>query len=896
MFNHPASQIRSGQAESNRMDYKDSKIWKTTLGAPEKWDGSNGQCVKLAAAYDKFWQRTETASHRIAATLPGLTRHDNAHFHALWHRADQLLPDDICLNPAEAFTFGGAVLLHDIGHTALAYKNGLEGVRNTNEYKDAFALAEFNLSRRDEAVSGAQADAVDQVALFEAMRALHATQAVTMATNGLYATDGERIPLLEDSELVESLGDLVGRIAESHHWAASEISSRLGVSGAPGTMPTDWTIRAALLAFLLRCADAIQIDQSRADTFSMKLHAPTGLSRLHWDAQRKLAQPTRDPKQKHGLKFNSTSPFSMNNAAAWWIAYDLIGTADAELRAARLLMEEAGMAPLAIHFVSNAGDPEKLAEHIRATGWKPIRADVRVSSTERMIELFGGAQLYGKDPLVPLRELLQNASDAVRARRALEKDDTYRGRIDLSLKPVEGQNETYQFTLRDNGLGMGRYVLAGPFLEFGKSFWTSKEAQREFPGLLAKRITQTGRYGIGFFSVFMISDDVTVISRRFDHKGAAHKLRFERDAGLRPILLDADHTDLGTASTVVQLRIDQATFESWHKLYSHRKNKTLNISLEQRVAMICPTLDCDVYIDGVLVHSANWHTSKGQDWIREVGPWADSEYNELGHQLIALAAERLEVLEQDGSPVGRAAIATEKFQLGQHSIGGLAVSSYLNNQSESFIGVLPVLPAGPDRHRHTPLLKPETLAAWASKQAHLIASEEKDDRRRYLAGYNVSQFGGSVRPVACLAGDDWQSVATVASRLIEGDEVSVPITVSNDVEYLCSPRHEITSYSSLSFSRGDQIKLEKGVLFAPSPGHSHNEYLQLTGGTSSIVGAIREECQAQGFELIFSQEIRTTATYIGKSSTLENLEEGMVLTGPCAVFKAQKSCSAALAG
>ena len=435
------------------MNYKDSKIWKTTLGAPEKWDGPNGQCNKLATAYDKFWRRVEAASQRIAATLPGLTRHDNAHFHALWHRADQLLPDNICLNPAEAFTYGGAVLLHDIGHTALAYENGLEGVRNTNEYKDALALAEINLSIKDEIVSRSPADALDRASLFDAMRALHPAQAVPMATNGLYAGDGERIPLLEDSELVESLGDLVGRVAESHHWPASEIADRLEVSGAPGSMPTDWTIRAGLLAFLLRCADAIQIDQSRADTFSMKLHAPTGLSKLHWDAQRKLAQPTPDPKQKHGLKFNSTSPFNIDNAAAWWIAYDLIGTADAELRAARLLMEEAGMVPLALHFVSNAGDPEKLAEHVRVVGWKPIRADVKVTSTERMIELFGGAQLYGNNPLVPLRELLQNASDAVRARRALEKDVTYRGRIDLSLKSIEGQKETYQFTLRDNGLG-----------------------------------------------------------------------------------------------------------------------------------------------------------------------------------------------------------------------------------------------------------------------------------------------------------------------------------------------------------------------------------------------------------------------------------------------------------
>ena len=553
------------------------------------------------------------------------------------------------------------------------------------------------------------------------------------------------------------------------------------------------------------------------------------------------------------------------------------------------------MAPLALHFVSNAGDPEKLAEHIKVTGWKPISADVKVTSTERMIELFGGAQLYGDDPLVPLRELLQNASDAVRARRALEKDETFTGRIDLSLKKIEDQKETYEFTLRDNGLGMGRYVLAGAFLEFGKSFWTSRDAQREYPGLLAKKLTQTGRYGIGFYSVFMISDDVTVISRRFDHKGAAHKLRFEREAGLRPILLDAEHNDFGTASTVVHLRVDQKTYDSWHTMRSLQTKDLVQLTLKERVAMLCPTLDCDVYVDGKLAHSADWFSLNGPDWIGELAPWVGAGYIERGRELIDLTAERLEVLEHNGMPVGRAAITTAKFDLGQHSIGGLVASLHLGNQSENFIGVLPALPAGPNRHGHTPMLKEGVLAAWASRQAELIASEEKDHFQRYYAGQSVSHFGGCVRPLACLMGDDWQTVATVALRLTKGEEITVPINVYNDVDYLSSPSYQLNSYSYISFSSRNEIKLEENVLFAPSQPHKYGTYLELNGGASSIVGALREECEALGFELIVSKETRTTATYCGKSSTLENLEEGMPLKGPCAIFKAQESNSAALA-
>jgi hypothetical protein len=66
--------------------------------------------------------------------------------------------------------------------------------------------------------------------------------------------------------------------------------------------------------------------------------------------------------------------------------------------------------------------PHQLERYIRTTGWRPVTAQVRVTSVEQIIRLFGGQILYGRDPRVPLRELVQNGSDAVRARRALAKE------------------------------------------------------------------------------------------------------------------------------------------------------------------------------------------------------------------------------------------------------------------------------------------------------------------------------------------------------------------------------------------------------------------------------------------------------------------------------------------
>ena len=147
--------------------------------------------------------------------------------------------------------------------------------------------------------------------------------------------------------------------------------------------------------------------------------------------------------------------------------------------------------------IAGAESPIQLARYIRTAGWRPVGAEVRVTSVDRIVRLFGGRLLYGHDLSVPLRELIQNASDAVRARRALAEDPFYEGKVVVSLKNIEG--DSWRLIVEDDGIGMSERVLIGPLLEFGKSFWASEEAQDEFPGLLSAKLCQTGRYGIGFF-------------------------------------------------------------------------------------------------------------------------------------------------------------------------------------------------------------------------------------------------------------------------------------------------------------------------------------------------------------------------------------------------------------
>jgi hypothetical protein len=95
--------------------------------------------------------------------------------------------------------------------------------------------------------------------------------------------------------------------------------------------------------------------------------------------------------------------------------------------------------------------------------------------------------------------------------------------------------------VEDLGVGMSKRVLKGPLLDFGVSFWRSWAVREEHPGLLGKAFEAAGKYGIGFFSVFMWGDRVRVTTRRYDAAIDDTKV-LTFDAGLqsRPILRRAD--------------------------------------------------------------------------------------------------------------------------------------------------------------------------------------------------------------------------------------------------------------------------------------------------------------------------------------------------------------------
>lgn len=154
--------------------------------------------------------------------------------------------------------------------------------------------------------------------------------------------------------------------------------------------------------------------------------------------------------------------------------------------------------------------PTKLSELIRVNDWKPVGANLHVSDVPQLVKQLGGEGLYGQDNTIPLRELLQNARDAIHSRKVVQKIEENWGSIIIKIG-IEN-NQDY-IEVIDNGIGMSESTLCQKLLSFGSSYWGSYLMTKEHPGLLTSEFRSVGKFGIGFYSTFMWGERVVVKTR-----------------------------------------------------------------------------------------------------------------------------------------------------------------------------------------------------------------------------------------------------------------------------------------------------------------------------------------------------------------------------------------------
>jgi hypothetical protein len=378
-----------------------------------------------------------------------------------------------------------------------------------------------------------------------------------------------------------------------------------------------------------------------------------------------------------------------------------------------LLLQGRGREVLKARRIKGAGSPEILARSVRTRGWRPVDARLQVSDVPRIVENLGGSKLYGNDPTVALRELIQNAADAVQARRKYQRRPADWGLITVGLL---SEGDRIWLVVEDNGIGMSEQVLTGPLLDFGTSFWRSPLAMDEFPGLMAAGMHAIGRFGIGFFSVFMLGPIVRVYSRRCDKgQDTGRLLEFRGGTSARPILSPVPGEPVPIdGGTRVEVLLKNHPHEAGGLLYINSYTKR-TMSLDALIGAVAPNLDVAI---ATMVREGTQPVARPGDWlkisdldlVRRLNPTLDRSEEDTPKADRAL----MQPIQGGGGHVfGRAFISPSRYSF-EADGGWVTISGLRASRLQNVKGVLLGEAMTAARDAAQPIAPKEALAQWGN--------------------------------------------------------------------------------------------------------------------------------------------------------------------------------------
>src|SRR5579871_3123689 len=139
-----------------------------------------------------------------------------------------------------------------------------------------------------------------------------------------------------------------------------------------------------------------------------------------------------------------------------------------------------------------------------------------------------------------IRELVSNAVDATQKLKTLSSIGEAKGEIgDLSID-IQLDKENKTITISDKGVGMTAEEVDKYLNQV--AFSGAEEFLNKYKGQNEANII--GHFGLGFYSAFMVSERVDVVTRSYRENAQA--VRWECDGSPEYTLEDVEKTDRGT--------------------------------------------------------------------------------------------------------------------------------------------------------------------------------------------------------------------------------------------------------------------------------------------------------------------------------------------------------------
>lgn len=179
-----------------------------------------------------------------------------------------------------------------------------------------------------------------------------------------------------------------------------------------------------------------------------------------------------------------------------------------------------------------------------------------------------------------LRELISNAVDATQKLKTLASLGKFKDELgDITVQVILDE-KAKTLTISDKGIGMtaeevDKYINQIAFSgaeEFVKKFKTKTESEKN---------AIIGRFGLGFYSSFMVSDNVEIHTKTYKKGGATKAVKWECDGSPNYTIEEIDKTTRGT-DVILHIAEDSKEFLKEHKILEllNKYNKFMPVPIQ----------------------------------------------------------------------------------------------------------------------------------------------------------------------------------------------------------------------------------------------------------------------------------------------------------------------------
>lgn len=196
-----------------------------------------------------------------------------------------------------------------------------------------------------------------------------------------------------------------------------------------------------------------------------------------------------------------------------------------------------------------------------------MRKKLFKSESKRLLDLMINSIYTNKE--IFLREILSNASDAIDKLHYISlTDEAARSKKEMGEINVTFDKEARTITVSDNGIGMTADELEENLGTIAKSGSLKFKEEMDKKDRLENDII--GQFGVGFYSAFMVADELTVISRSYKDD-VAHIWKSEGADGYT--ISETEKTAVGT-DIIMHLKADNDA-ENYSEFLSEYRLKNL---------------------------------------------------------------------------------------------------------------------------------------------------------------------------------------------------------------------------------------------------------------------------------------------------------------------------------